>query len=157
MARWEVKKKQNSGERCKIPVGHSGERCKNLCWSFRRGKYKSVIQAREEDKYNERSIRREFGQRRKSRSRGQARGGKDKGFGEQKGKIQSCQAMQIQLQAPIQAIQHQASPGETVNYRRLLQLRPRLRLSLRPESSGAKRLQHHNFTHCLQLHYSVWL
>lgn len=86
----------------------------------------------------------------KYRSRGQARGGKDKGFGEQKGKIQSCQAMQIQLQAPIQAIQHQASPGEAAST---------AQTQAAPESSvgGAKRLQHHNFTHCLQLHYSVWL
>lgn len=87
----------------------------------------------------------------KYRSRGQARGGKDKGFGEQKGKIQSCQAMQIQLQAPIQAIQHQASPGETVNYRRLLQLRPRLRLSLRVQkdcSTTISRIVSNCITRC---------
>ena len=63
-------------------------------------------------------VKTEFGRKmQKYRSRGQARGGKDKGFGEQKGKIQSCQAMQIQLQAPIQAIQHQASPGEAASPR----------------------------------------
>ena len=37
---------------------------------------------------------------------------KDKGFGRTEGKKYNIQAMQIQLQAPIQAIQHQASPGE---------------------------------------------
>ncbi len=101
-------------------------------------------------------VKTEFGRKmQKYRSRGQARGGKDKGFGEQKGKIQSCQAMQIQLQAPIQAIQHQASPGEAASPR--VYRRPATQAA--PESSvgGAKRLQHHNFTHCLQLHYSVWL
>ncbi|QFZ28785.1 hypothetical protein EJF18_40838 [Clavispora lusitaniae] len=62
----------------------------------------------------------------KYRSRGQARGGKDKGFGEQKGKIQSCQA---------RVSKNTTSDGQYRRYN--TRLRPVRRL--RPESTGARR------------------
>lgn len=112
----------NPGERCKNTVGHSGERQYNRAkvgkWAVMAGK-KIISWSEEKTKKDANTMKRSSGVRKrirakdaKYRSRGQARGGKDEGFGEQKGKIQSCQAMQIQLQAPIQAIQHQASPGD---------------------------------------------
>ena len=128
-----MKKVQNSGEsantrrrKMQNTVGHSGERQYNRAKVGKWMPGKGSKLRREGKRKDANTMKRSSGVRKrirakdaKYRSRGQARGGKDKGFGEQKGKIQSCQAMQIQLQAPIQAIQHQASPGEgSFSYRR---------------------------------------